>query len=306
MIFLKFILIIGMLVTITDAQCSIAGDPKEVVKCVQHITLVLYGALAKDLKIICQVAADVSDCLSTEISDCVEAEIGIAALNEAKRLAENCCPVANSTSCPILSGSHFAMNSCFAADSLLTLVNGKQKQIIELQSGDTILAYDDKTNNLIPTNVLTMLDYQPKQYAVFKQLTTVSGRQLSLTLSHLLPTDIHGYVMAKNIRVGMNIYVMNDDGLLVTETISNVIDVVKQGYIAPLTQQGTLIVNNVAASCYATINNHHLAHVVLAPMRWWYGLFGETKVSDKTIGIHWFPNMLYEMTTFLMPSILQN
>ncbi|CAF3465023.1 unnamed protein product [Rotaria sp. Silwood1] len=318
-----------MLVTITDAQCSIAGDPKEVVKCVQHITLVLYGALAKDLKIICQVAADVSDCLSTEISDCVEAEIGIAALNEAKRLAENCCPVANSTSCPILSGSHFAMNSCFAADSLLTLVNGKQKQIIELQSGDTILAYDDKTNNLIPTNVLTMLDYQPKQYgrisnfcffiiiiiivniifhlsAVFKQLTTVSGRQLSLTLSHLLPTDIHGYVMAKNIRVGMNIYVMNDDGLLVTETISNVIDVVKQGYIAPLTQQGTLIVNNVAASCYATINNHHLAHVVLAPMRWWYGLFGETKVSDKTIGIHWFPNMLYEMTTFLMPSILQN
>ncbi|CAF4962167.1 unnamed protein product, partial [Rotaria sp. Silwood1] len=305
-IFLKFILIIGMLVTITDAQCSIAGDPKEVVKCVQHITLVLYGALAKDLKIICQVAADVSDCLSTEISDCVEAEIGIAALNEAKRLAENCCPVANSTSCPILSGSHFAMNSCFAADSLVTLVNGKQKQIIELQTGDTILAYDDKTNNLIPTNVLTMLDYQPKQYAVFKQLTTVSGRQLLLTLSHLLPTDIHGYVMAKNIRVGMNIYVMNDDGLLVTETISNVIDVVKQGYIAPLTQQGTLIVNNVAASCYATINNHHLAHVVLAPMRWWYGLFGETKVSDKTIGIHWFPNMLYEMTTFLMPSILQN
>jgi len=140
--------------------------------------------------------------------------------------------------------------------------------------------------------------------AVFKQLTTISGQQLSLTSSHLIPTDIHGYVMAKNIRVGMNIFVMNDKNLLTSETISNVIDVVKQGYVAPLTQQGTLMVNNVATSCYATINNHYLAHAALAPMRWWYGLFGEVKQSDEIVGIHWFPKMLYDITIFLMPSII--
>ena len=33
----------------------------------------------------------------------------------------------------------------------------------------------------------------------------------------------------------MNIFVMNDKNLLTSETISNVIDVVKQGYVAPLT-----------------------------------------------------------------------
>jgi hypothetical protein len=140
---------------------------------------------------------------------------------------------------------------------------------------------------------------------MFKQLTTISGQQLSLTSSHLLPTDIHGYVMAKNIRVGMNIYIMNDNGQLTTETISNIIDVVKQGYIAPLTQEGTLIVNNVAASCYATINSHYLAHVVLAPMRWWYNLFGKVHESNEIIGVHWFPKMLYEITTFFIPSIIQ-
>ena len=135
-------------------------------------------------------------------------------------------------------------------------------------------------------------------------MTTVSGQQLSLTSSHLLPTEIYGYVMAKNIRVGMNIFVMNDNGLLTTETISNVVDVVKQGYVAPLTQQGTLIVDNVAVSCYATINNHYVAHAALAPMRWWYGLFGKTKGSNDIVGIHWFPKMLYDMTTFLIPSII--
>jgi hypothetical protein len=136
-------------------------------------------------------------------------------------------------------------------------------------------------------------------------VTTITGRQLSLTSSHLLPIDKQDYVMAKNLRIGMNIYVMNDDGVLTTETVSNVTDVVKQGYIAPLTEEGTLIVNNIAASCYATINSHRVAHAVLAPMRWWYSLFGISKESHEMLGVHWFPKMLYEMTTFLLPSIIQ-
>lgn len=140
--------------------------------------------------------------------------------------------------------------------------------------------------------------------ALFKQITTNTGRQLSLTSSHLLPTDIHGYVMAKNIRIGMNVYVMNDNDVLITETVSNVSDIMKQGYIAPLTEEGTLIVNNVAASCYATINSHYTAHMVLSPLRWWYNLFGISSQSNEMIGIHWFPKMLYELTTFLIPSII--
>jgi hypothetical protein len=71
--------------------------------------------------------------------------------------------------------------------------------------------------------------------------------------------------MAKNIRSGMHIYVMNDNGVLITETV---------------------------------------AHAVLAPMRWWYGIFGVSKESNELIGVHWFAKMLYEMTTFLIPSII--
>jgi hypothetical protein len=53
---------------------------------------------------------------------------------------------------------------CFAADSLVTLTNGQQKSISELQSGDNILAYNDKTKKVISTNVITMLDKQPHQF----------------------------------------------------------------------------------------------------------------------------------------------
>jgi hypothetical protein len=135
-------------------------------------------------------------------------------------------------------------------------------------------------------------------------LTTLSGQQLSLTSSHLLLTATDGYVMAKNVHVGMNIFVMGDNGQLATDTIIDMVDVVRQGYAAPLTQEGTIIVNHVAASCYATINSHRLAHAAVAPMRWWFSSFGQETFSSEIIGIHWFPRMLYQMTTFLMPSLI--
>ena len=135
-------------------------------------------------------------------------------------------------------------------------------------------------------------------------MTTVTGRQLSLTSSHLLPTDAHGYVMAKNIESGMNIYVMNEERMLITERVANVSDVVKQGYMAPLTGEGTLIVNDIGASCYATISSHYAAHAVLSPMRWWYHLFGMSKESSEDIGVHWFAKMLYDMAVFLLPSVI--
>ena len=109
-----------------------------------------------------------------------------------------------------------------------------------------------------------------------------------LTSAHLLLTVSSGYVQAKDIRVGMNVYALHDNAVLINETVSHVTDVIGQGYVAPLTNEGTLIVDGIAASCYGTTNNHYFAHGVLAPMRWWYGLFGSPQ-EDALIGMHWFP-----------------
>jgi hypothetical protein len=299
----KCILIIGVLTTMTQAACPLSQDPLKLIDCLRYLTSGVWGAARQNLNIICDVASDIANCAQRELGDCVAEQIGRATLNEISTLAIECCPSRDNPKCPIRD-SNLKEQRCFAADSLVTLVDGSQKSIAQLQPGDTVLAYNDKTKQVISTQLLTMLDFQPNQFAMFKQVTTATGRQLSLTSSHLLPTDTYGYVMAKNIHIGMNIYVMNENGLLISESISNVSDVVKQGYVAPLTEEGTLIVNNVAASCYATINSHYVAHNVLAPMRWWYGIFGISKESSETIGVHWFAKMLYEMTTFLIPSII--
>ncbi|CAF1252130.1 unnamed protein product [Adineta steineri] len=301
-IIFKFAIII-VLITTTYALCSISEKPKQTIDCLQFLTTALYGVTMNDVKMICNVAVNITQCVSKELDGCIAAELGQAALAEVISLAEHCCPVTSHEKCPIRNGL-FQGARCFAADSFVTLSNGKLKQINELQSDDIVFAYNDQTKTIVTTPIITMLDNRPNQFAMFKHLTTVSGQELSLTSSHLLLTDIHGYIMAKNIRVGMNVFVMNNNGLLSNETISNVIDIVKQGYIAPLTQEGTLIVNNIVASCYATINNHYLAHAALAPMRWWYNFFGKETISNENNGIHWFPKMLYAMTAYLMPSII--
>ncbi|CAM4812738.1 unnamed protein product [Rotaria magnacalcarata] len=304
MILYKFILALGLLTATTFAECPITANPTEIANCLRYLTSVILGAAIRDNKILCSIAADIANCAKRELRDCVAEKFGRAALDEISEIAETCCPDRNSRHCPIRD-TVIEEQRCFAADSLVTLANGNQKSIANLRSGDSLLAYDDKTKKVLSTNLITMLDFQPQRFALFKQVTTHTGRQLSLTSAHLIPTDKHGYVMAKNIHTGMNVYVMNDDGILITETVSNVSDVVKQGYVAPLTVEGTLIVNNVATSCYATIDSHYIAHTVLAPMRWWYSLFGKSNESSEMIGVHWFPQMLYEMTAHLIPSIIQ-
>ncbi|UJR37595.1 hypothetical protein I4U23_030293 [Adineta vaga] len=304
MICWKFIFILAALTTATQADCPLSQNPKAVIECLRYITSGLYGAITKDLKIICNIASDIASCARRELGDCVAAEVGRKALDEVRDLAENCCPDRNHPRCPIRD-SIIHDQRCFAADSLVTLANGQHKSIAHLQSHDILLAYSDKTKQIIPTHLLTMLDFQLHRFALFKQVTTTSGRQLSLTSSHLLPTNEHGYVMAKDLHIGMSIYVMSDEKVLRSETITNVTDVMKQGYVAPLTAEGTLIVNDVAASCYATINSHYVAHFAVAPMRWWYGVFGMSrKGCDEIEGVHWFAKMLYEITAYLVPSII--
>jgi hypothetical protein len=61
----------------------------------------------------------------------------------------------------------FTGQRCFAADSSATLATGGQISIVDLQSGDVVLAYDDKTRKIISTHVITMLDKEPTQFGIF-------------------------------------------------------------------------------------------------------------------------------------------
>jgi hypothetical protein len=96
---LKFLLVIGVLTTITRAECPITVNPTRIVECLRYLTSGLYGAVMQgvyhnkfcgkidcfetlffqifvlDLKIICSIASDIANCVERELGDCMAAEV---------------------------------------------------------------------------------------------------------------------------------------------------------------------------------------------------------------------------------------
>ena len=83
----------------------------------------------------------------------------------------------------------------------------------------------------------------------------------------------------------------------------------KKGYYAPLTMKGTLLVNNILASCFALIKDHHLAQYYMFPFRYYYKLnklFHSNDQSDihNVEGLHWIIKIMFDFASYFIPQII--
>ncbi len=97
------------------------------------------------------------------------------------------------------------------------------------------------------------------------------------------------------------------------ERIKSILIEPVDGFAAPLTLTGTLLVNNVLTSNYAIIENQQLAHAVMAPARWWYMGVNHAlnnagvnwQIEKQSNGTHWFPQVLHAFTHTYLNSIVK-
>mmetsp|Transcript_45443 Transcript_45443/g.145019 ORF Transcript_45443/g.145019 Transcript_45443/m.145019 type:complete len:127 (+) Transcript_45443:3-383(+) len=79
----------------------------------------------------------------------------------------------------------------------------------------------------------------------------------------------------------------------------------RKGAIAPITVEGTIVVDGVAASCYAVLQHNALFHLAMAPARFLYYISTRTAnwahgaVSWRLKGSHIFIDVL----SFLAPVV---
>jgi hedgehog len=106
----------------------------------------------------------------------------------------------------------------------------------------------------------------------------------------------------------------------IIETIVSIRIGLVDAYSAPVTQLGTILVNDILISCYALIESHSLAHLVMSPIRIIYSFnklyqnllptnnsssssssyYGEImRINKQSNGIHWYPELLYFITSKL-------
>ncbi|CAF3531782.1 unnamed protein product [Rotaria sp. Silwood1] len=202
----------------------------------------------------------------------------------------------------------FCNPKCFSGDDFVSMANGEKKILRELRPGDRVLVMNSQ-KQIEEDEVIMMLDSQPNRPALFYSIETETGHRLSLTGNHFIAVNHNDNFLPANQIKTHDIVLIYSQGKLQSVKVRNVSEEYKVGYFTPMTSQGTLIVNDLAASCYSSVVSHNLAHQMLAPLRWWYRfakLFAVEHPYEYVPngGIHWLPKAMLQITEKYLPSVL--
>ncbi|XP_019942763.2 sonic hedgehog protein [Paralichthys olivaceus] len=204
---------------------------------------------------------------------------------------------------------------CFPGSSTVTLQDGTQKPVKALQTGDRVLAADAH-GQPVYTDFIMFIDQDSTTRRLFYVIETDSGQKITLTAAHLLfvghsnsTERAHrgmSAVFASQVRPGQTVFVLDAERLQPV-TVKRIYTQEHKGSFAPVTAQGTVVVDQVLASCYAVIQDHELAHWALAPVRlahWVSSLLfsSQPQASAQKDGVHWYSKILYQLGTWLLDS----
>lgn len=199
---------------------------------------------------------------------------------------------------------HLPRGSCFPPKAVVNTLNGSVT-MENLKVGTMVLAVN-KQGQLTYSPVITFLDKDTNLESKHTTIETKDGTVLTLTRSHLIYRASHDNhtmfqtpdgilpVFASKIKVNDYIFTLSKEHNQVRPSkVVKVTNMKIKGNYAPLTLEGTIVVDGVLASCYAVIDDHRMAHSSFAPLRLLYrsmpSLLSE-KMGETLLS--WYPKLL--------------
>ena len=189
-------------------------------------------------------------------------------------------------------------SSCFGGDTWVHSRHGSIR-MKDLQPGTEVLVY--KSGEFVYDVVYTFLhvDSRPIVRTMYQICTKVDC--ITISYDHILfvgqelePT------MVLDVKVGQVLYTLNHTSTQ-TGVFLPIVSIQKfssrDGIYAPATYSGTIVVNGIVASVYATTTWHSGAHVSMIPIRMYHSIrtmFGYTYYPRKE-GVHTFPMVLHTL-----------
>lgn len=192
------------------------------------------------------------------------------------------------------------------------------RQLKDLQIGERVMSVNSYGETVF-SEVIMFLDREPNQTREFVQIRTDGGAELRVTPAHLVPVwkpqqNETKYLYADQVEEN-DFLLVNVNNNLEPQRVTEVRAILARGFIAPLTREGTVVVNSVAASCYALVNSQSLAHISFLPFRTvksisnFFSFFSPSSSTslralsrNSQSGIHWYANALYKLKDYVLPN----
>lgn len=201
--------------------------------------------------------------------------------------------------------NNFLGMGCFRSNSTVRLESGQKTTMESLKIGDKVESVN-RDGQIIHSEVVMFLDNKPNEKDVLYFVIETDKPQvkLILTKSHLVYvkrqfSSVWRVQFAKWVQKGDFIKVRRD-GKMVPARVSRIYVSSQRGAIAPLTNEGNVIVDGALASCYALLEDHEFANSIFWPAKALYRYF-PLMLSDKAPkqGVHWYARLLLFLNDYL-------
>ena len=199
---------------------------------------------------------------------------------------------------------------CFPGVSTVELKSGERRLMSDLVPGDEVLAMDNN-GQVTYSAVITILRAERLSSMKYCYLKTTSGKELRASEYHLVYTgdcsstsvSYNDFIYAKDLQVGdcLRVRVDSDAKNQLSSEMQEISEISihkLDGAYAPLTTLGTIVVDDVAASCYAAIRYHGLGQLAFAPVQYLYPWLPEVFLARQNVSenamVQWYPKLIMD------------
>ena len=176
-------------------------------------------------------------------------------------------------------------SNCFSSNTIVYIKdvkgNIKKKQMSDLFIGDRVQACDTKSRRVIYSEVIMFAHRDPSVKQVnYLKIVLEDTSNIVLSSNHLIMSgERMRATMARNIEVNHMLFTINEEGVISSKKVVAIEEIIDSGVFCPITKEGNVVVNNILASCYASVNDQaffhglfkvsaqNVAHLGLLPMR---------------------------------------
>lgn len=168
---------------------------------------------------------------------------------------------------------------CIYEEAEVRMADGSKKRVKNLENGDRVLAYSVE-KGVHPSTIFGELHNDNKTKVRIVEIQTSSGRKIPVTPMHSLfvrqclsDENTWSTKAAYEVSVGDCLpRYYSEGGDVVEESVTDIRVFAARGIRQPVTETGTIIVDDVVISCYDRVVSQDATHMAVFPLRWILGL----------------------------------